>query len=188
MTTIYSAFRAALAALCLAFLAACGGGDDGAAIPFATAAGVKAAFLDSRHILPEVGKRVSPVSTGMMDPSEFEFQGTTSMGVPVVLTLRSIYRVQTASKVLVGGTLVPELQQIMAHIDGQDYLTPVLDIREYGGWLLIYASNRAYSMDWRVERWLMYHPETKQFIDCGEVDSLRPASWGPAVSDLCVQR
>lgn len=186
MTTTFPGFRATLAIFGLVILAACGGGDE-STIPFSTATEVKAAFLDSRPILPEVGKRVGPVSTGMMDPSEFEFQGTTSTGVPVVLTLRFIYRVQTASKVLVGGTLVPELQQIMAHIDGQDYLTPVLDIREYGGWLLIYASNRAYSMDWRVERWVMYHPETKQFVDCGEIDSIRPSSWGAAVSSLCVQ-
>lgn len=175
--------------LCFALAACGGGGDDQLTIPFSTAAEVQAAFVnESRPILPEFGKRVGPEPQGMMDPSDLEFQGATSTGVPVVLTLRFIYRSTPISKVLVGGTLVSELQQIAVHIDGQDYLAPVLDIREYEGWLLVYASWRAYSTDWRVERWVMYHPETRQFVDCGEVGSIRPSSWGPAVSSSCVQR
>jgi len=187
MTKTISVLRAILAALGLTFLVACGGGDDGATIPFTTATEVQAAFNKSKTILPEVGKRVGPEPQAMLDPSEFEFRGVTSTGVPVVLTLRFVYRSTPTSKVSVDGTLVPELQQILARIDGQDYSTPVLDIREYQGWLLIYASLRAYGADWQVERWVMYHPKTKQFVDCGEVGSIRPSEWGAAVSSSCVQ-
>ncbi len=177
----------------IAMLAACGGGgDDIPAMPFSTAAEVRAAFLnesESRRILPYVGEPVGPEPQSMADPSDIEFRGVTSAGVPVVLTLRFRYRLTPISKVSVGGILVPELQQISARIAGQDYLAPVLEIREYkAGWLLIYASLRAYQMNWWAERWVMYHPGTKQFIDCGEDGSIRPPEWGPAVSPVCVQR
>lgn len=169
-------------------LTACGGGDNGATIPFATAAEVQAAFNRSQPLLG-AGTQVSPDPKSMADPTDFESRGVTSAGVPVVLMLRFYYRLVPTSKVSVGGTLVPELQQILARFDGRDFPAPVLDIREYEGWLLLYASLRPYTgFNWRVERWVMYHPETKQFVDCGEVGSIRPAELGPAVPSSCVQR
>lgn len=185
MTKIFALF-----ALCLV-LAACGGGHDDPEILFRDATEVRAAFLDKgRAILPAVGERIGPEPRSMVDSSEFEFRGGTSQGVSVVLTQRYAYRSVPASKVSVGGVFVPALQNIPARIAGQDYPAPILEIREYQGWLLIYASLRPYTggMNWRIERWVAYRPDTQQFVDCGELDSIRPAEWGPATSSSCVQR
>ncbi|MFZ3031914.1 MAG: hypothetical protein WA082_02675 [Candidatus Moraniibacteriota bacterium] len=184
LKTIFALF----VALCLG-LVACGGGDDQESMPFRNAEQVRVAFATSQRVLPERGEQVGPYPKEMLDPFVVEYRGMTSAGVPVVLTLRNVYRLVPTSNVSIEGSLPSQLQSIPARVDGQDYSAPVLDIREYEGWLILYASLRAIApMDWRVERWVMYHPETKQFIDCGETGSIRPPSWGPAVSDLCVQR
>gem|GEM_PF-5535082 len=187
VTMLHSLFSCVSVIVTALFLTACGGGgDDGNTLPLATADEVKAAFDKAPRILPEKGEIVGSYPQQMNDPYYVEYRGMTSTGIPVVLTLRFQYRLVPTSKVVVGEALPPKLQSITARIAGIDNPVPVLDVREYQGWLILYASLRAVAaVDWRVDRWVMYQPGTKQLVDCGESGSIRPPEWGVSVSSEC---
>jgi len=171
------------------FLAACGGsGDDGDTLPLATADEVKVAFDKAPRILPSVGVQVGPPPRFMTDPNSVEYRGVTSAGVPIVLKIVSTYRLAATSTVLVGWVFPPEIQMLPVSYTGYpDEPVAVRDIREYrDGWLIIYAAWGTYGLS--INRWAMYRPITKEFIDCGELGSNREPSWGPPASSVCVRK
>lgn len=95
----------------------------------------------------------------------------------------------TKSVVFVNGERIQVLESISVNMGASGILPAVVyDVREYRGWLIIYAGKGVYNAPWRVERWVMYHLESKTFVDCGEYGSNRHPDWGPSAPSVCERR
>lgn len=217
MTTISSAFRAALVALSLAFVAACGGGDE-SSVPLKTAAEVKAAFEQAPRIL----KNYFSIEKANDPDTEMEYLQANDREPwhlvvrykGAVVYDRALFAIYTAngtmadgtdvivlnehqspgdwsgtSVVFVNGVKVPVLQSLPVNFGQYGYFpAAVREIREYGdGWFIIYARISGRG-GYYVNRWAMYRTWSGEFIDCGELDSNREPSWGPGLSPVCVRR
>lgn len=122
----------------------------------------------------------------------YQVHGITSDGTDVIVVTEyeSPGSWSGVSVVFVNGEIIPLLQSLPVNFGQRgDSPAAVREIREYqDGWFIIYATLRARG-DYDARRWAMYHPGSKEFVDCGELNSNRdPTSWGPSASPLCVLR
>lgn len=94
-----------------------------------------------------------------------------------------------SSVVFIDGEKAPSFQSLPADF-GQYGNIPatIRDVREHkDGWLIIQAV-LAGRGGFYINRWAMYRPSTKEFIDCGEFESNRHSDWGPPASPVCVRK
>lgn len=121
----------------------------------------------------------------------YQIHGTTTDGTNLIIVTEypSPGGISGESVVFLNGAKVPVLQSLPVDFGQYGHFpAAVREIREYReGWLIIFATLRSRG-DYYVNRWAMYHPVTREFIDCGELDSNRDSSWGPSSSSTCVRR